>query len=170
MRTIRGRVLWWTAGVTFLLGLLHVARVPAQPPAHGDHGTPTGWRLRWPAGDPRKGRDAFVRFECYSCHAVQGEQFPALGPRETLGPELSRMGALHEPEYFVEAIVNPSAVIEPGRGYEAADGSSKMPSYSDSMTVQELIDLVAYLRALRPGGAAPAGSQRGRSGEHDAHP
>jgi hypothetical protein len=79
------------------------------------------------------------------------------------------MGPLHEPEYFVEAIVNPSAFIEPGRGYEAPDGSSKMPSYSDSMTVQELIDLVAYLRALRPPGAAPAGSKGGDSGEHDAH-
>jgi hypothetical protein len=103
-----------------------------------------------PLAIPRKGREAFVRFECYSCHEVQGEQFPALGTRETLGPELSRMGPLHEPEYFVEAIVNPSAVIESGKGYEAADGSSKMPSYSDSMTVQEFIDLVTYLRALPP--------------------
>jgi hypothetical protein len=100
---------------------------------------------------------------------VQGEQFPAPGPRETLGPELSRMGPLHEPEYFVEAIVNPSAAIEAGRSYEAADGSSKMPSYSDSMTVQELIDLVAYLRALRPPGSAPAESAPGGSGDHDAH-
>jgi hypothetical protein len=100
---------------------------------------------------------------------VQGEQFPSLGSRDTLGPELSRMGPLHEPEYFVEAVVNPSAVIEPGRGYEAPDGSSKMPSYTDSMTVQELIDLVAYLRALRPPDATPAGSKEGDSGEHDAH-
>jgi cbb3-type cytochrome oxidase cytochrome c subunit len=152
-----------------LIGALWGARAPAQAPAHGDHGTPAGWRLHWPAGDSRKGRDAFVRFECYSCHEVQGEQFPALGPREMLGPELSRMGPLHEADYFVEAIVNPSAVIEPGRGYEAADSSSKMPSYNDSMTVQELVDLVAYLRALRPPAAVPAGSQGGSSGEHDAH-
>jgi mono/diheme cytochrome c family protein len=135
----------------------------------GDHATSAGWRLRWPAGDPRKGRDAFVRFECYSCHAVQGEQFPAVGPRDTLGPELSQMGPLHEPEYFVDAIVNPGATIEAGRGYEAADGSSKMPAYSDSMTVQELIDLVAYLRALRPVAPVPAKSAPDRSGEHGAH-
>jgi hypothetical protein len=63
------------------------------------------------------------------------------------------MGPLHEVEYFAESILNPGAVIERGKGYQAADGSSKMPSFNDSMTVQELIDLVAYLRTLKP----PAG-------------
>src|SRR5262245_66669045 len=169
MGTIGSGLLWSMLAMTMLIAVFQVARAPAQAPVHADHGTPTGWRLRWPAGDPRKGRDAFVRFECYSCHEVQGEQFPALGSRETHGPELSRMGPLHEAEYFAEAIVNPSAVIEPGRGYEAADSSSKMPSYNDSMTVQELIDLVMYLRALRPPTAAPAGATGGASGEHDAH-
>jgi mono/diheme cytochrome c family protein len=167
---VKGTQLFWSAlaGIG-LIALLPVARTLAQAPGHGDHGTPAGWRLRWPAGDPRKGRETFVRFECYSCHAVQGEQLPAPGPRETLGPELSRMGPLHEPEYFVEAIVNPSAAIEAGQGYEAADGSSKMPSYNESMTVQELVDLVAYLRALSPPGPAPARSTPGGAGEHDAH-
>ena len=169
MRAIGFRVPWSMLLMTVLVGLLQVVRVLAQPAAHGDHGTPAGWRLSWPAGDPRKGRDVFVRFECGSCHEVRGEPFPAPGQRETLGPELSRMGPLHEPEYFVEAIVNPSAVVDRGQGYEATDGSSKMPSYNDAMTVQELIDLVAYLRALRPPAAAPAGSGGGVSGDHDAH-
>jgi 8-oxo-dGTP pyrophosphatase MutT (NUDIX family) len=51
---------------------------------------------------------------------------------------------------------NPSAVIERNRGYAAADGSSKMPSYGQSLTIQETVDLVAYLRQLRsPAAAAP---------------
>jgi hypothetical protein len=82
---------------------------------------------------------------------------------------LSSMGPLHEPAYFVEAIVSPSAVVDRGRGYEAADGSSKMPSYNDSLTVQELIDLVAYLKALRPPATRPAGSDAGTPDGHDAH-
>lgn len=44
-----------------------------------------------------------------------------------------------------------------------------MPSYNDSLTVQELIDLVAYLRALRPPVARPPGSGGGVPGGHDAH-
>ena len=67
------------------------------------------------------------------------------------------MGPLHEAAYFAESIISPSAVIEKGKGYEGPDGSSKMPSFNDSMTVQEAIDLVAYLRSLKPTTAAPAG-------------
>jgi hypothetical protein len=88
-----------------------------------------------------------------------------------LGPELSAMGPLHETGYFIEAIVNPSAVVERGRGYEAPDGTSRMPSYNDSLTVQELIDLVAYLKGLRPPatGAGGSESEEGTSGGHGHH-
>jgi sulfur-oxidizing protein SoxX len=159
-------ILVWTALVLGFFGLVCVA---AQPAARGEHETPAGWTLSWPPGDRDRGRAAFVRFECYSCHEVRGERFPAPNEPGKLGPELSTMGRLHEPAYFVEAIVNPSADIDRGRGYEAPDGSSKMPSYNDSLTVQELIDLVAYLRALRPPSAAPARSGAGAPGGHEAH-
>jgi L-cysteine S-thiosulfotransferase len=155
-------------GTILVLGVLGL-RVAAQPAAHGEHGTPAGWTLSWPPGDPGRGRAAFVRFECHSCHEVRGERFPTPNESGKLGPELSSMGPLHEPAYFVEAIVSPSAVVDRGRGYEAADGSSKMPSYNDSLTVQELIDLVAYLKALRPPATRPAGSDAGAPGGHDAH-
>lgn len=67
------------------------------------------------------------------------------------------MGPLHDPDYFAETLINPSAVIEQGKGFQASDGSSKMPSFNDSMTVQELIDLVAFLRSLKP----PTGAGHG---------
>lgn len=125
-----------------------------QPP----HGTPSGWTFRWPSGDAARGRQLFAKLECYSCHEVRGETFPAPTGGDQIGPELAAMGPLHPPEYFAEAIVNPSAVIERGKGYAAADGSSKMPSYNDALTVQEAIDLVAYLHQLRPPGTpAPRG-------------
>ena len=128
-------------------------RAPAPPPVHG---TPKDWRFSWPKGDPAKGRGVFQRLECYSCHEVRGERFPTPTDRARVGPELSAMGPLHPPEYFAEAIINPGAVVEPNRGYASADGSSKMPSYGESLTIQEAIDLVAYLRQLRPPAAAPA--------------
>ena len=138
---------------------LGAALAAANPPAraqqasgagHGDHGTPPGWKFTWPeGGDPVRGREVFVKLECHSCHEVRGERFPAPSREGKVGPELSRMGPLHEAEYFAEAIINPSAVVEKGKAYEAPDGSSKMPSYNDSLTVQEVVDLVAFLRSLR---------------------
>ena len=123
-----------------------------QPPAHG---TPPGWKLLLPQGDAARGREALGKFECYACHEVRGEKFPAPTEPGKVGPELSVMGPLHEQDYFVEAIINPGRLIEKGKGYEAPDGSSKMPSYNDSMTVQELLDLVTYLKSLAPPAGAP---------------
>jgi hypothetical protein len=93
---------------------------------------------------------------------VRGESFPAANERDKLGPELSAMGPLHDPEYFAEAIINPNAAVEKGKGYEAAGGSSKMPDYNDAVTVQDVIDLVAFLHSLKPP-ATPS------SGGHEPH-
>ena len=133
---------------------------------HHAHYTPEGWKFSWPQGDPVKGRDIFVKLECYSCHEVLGEKFPA--PSGDLGPELSAMGPLHDAEYFAEAIINPDAVVEKGKAYEARDGSSKMPSYNALVAVQEVIDLVAYLKGLKPPADAPArpGGGHGAHGKH----
>lgn len=100
-----------------------------------------------------KGRAAFVKFECYTCHEVKGETFAAPDPGK-VGPELSAMAGAHPLEYFAESIINPNAAVEKGRGYEAPDGSSKMPSFNEDMTVQELIELVTYLTSLKPRGPA----------------
>ena len=135
--------------------------------AHGHHQTPEGWNFTWPQGDPVKGRGVFVKLECYSCHAVQGEQFP--GPSGDIGPELAAMGPLHEAEYFAESIINPSVVIEAGKGYKAADGASKMPSYNDLVTVQEVVDLVAYLKGLKPPVDVPASPERGSGPKGSGH-
>jgi mono/diheme cytochrome c family protein len=134
-------------------------RTPAPAPAPA-HGTPKDWRFTWPKGDPAKGRDLFRKLECYSCHEVRGERFPVPSDTARAGPELSSMAPLHPPEYFAESIINPGAVIERGRGYAAPDGSSKMPSYGDSLTIQEAIDLVAFLRQLK----SPAPPARGHGG------
>jgi cytochrome c1 len=131
---------------------------PQKETAHAEHGTPEGWKFTWPQGNPVKGREVFVKLECYSCHEVKGERFPV--PSEVIGPELSMMAPLHDAEYFAEAIIHPNAVIQKGKGYEAADGSSKMPSYNDLVTVQEVIDLVAYLKNLKPTADAPASHDR----------
>jgi cytochrome c1 len=142
---------------------------PAQPPAqhhqhHGPspagqtpgaqaHGTPPGWKFTLPKGDADKGRAVFVKFECYACHEVKGQTFPGVKDQGNIGPELSEMAPHHEEEFFAEAIANPNALIDEPQ-WRAPDGTSRMPSFNDSMTVQELVDLVAFLKSLTPPGSA----------------
>jgi Cu/Ag efflux protein CusF len=115
---------------------------------HAHH--PQNWRFTMPKGDPGKGREVFIKFECYFCHEVRGENFDFAGV--DYGPELSQMGSMHPLEYFTESIINPSAW--PAKEDRDPDGHSRMPVYNDRMTVQELIDLSAYLASLRPPGVA----------------
>jgi putative copper export protein/mono/diheme cytochrome c family protein len=111
---------------------------------HASGGVPRGWLFTPPAGDESNGRRLFTRLQCYACHAVAGEEFPA---PTAPGPELTGMRGHHPAGYLVESILNPDAVIVEGPGYTRADGRSTMPEYPD-LTLAELIDLVAYLRGL----------------------
>jgi mono/diheme cytochrome c family protein len=123
---------------------------------HRHGGMPPGWRFGFPAGDARAGREIFVKLECHKCHAVQGETFPGIArDATTVGPDLTGMGAHHPAEYFAESILDPNAVIVTAPGFTGPDGRSVMPDYRDTLTVTELIDLVAYLKSLT-GPGAPA--------------
>lgn len=114
------------------------------------HHHPENWQFTLPPGDIAEGRKTFVKFDCSSCHEVKGDKFPK--PQgEAVGPELSQMGAMHPLEYFAESVMHPSAEVSPKK-YLAADGTSKMPSFNEDMTVQELINLSAYMSSLRPPG------------------
>jgi Cu/Ag efflux protein CusF len=119
------------------------------PPAKAaDNHHPKDWRFTMPTGDAAKGRAVFEKFECYYCHQIRGENFPS--PTES-APELSQMGAMHPLEFFAESIMNPNAVVP--KVYRQQDGTSPMTDFTAKMTVQELIDVSAYVASLRPKGA-----------------
>ena len=61
------------------------------------------------------------------------------------------MGAMHPVEFFAESIMNPNAVVP--KAYRESDGKSPMTNFAAKMTVQELIDVSAYIASLRPKGA-----------------
>jgi Cu/Ag efflux protein CusF len=119
---------------------------PATKTADTHH--PKGWRFTMPKGDPAKGRAVFEKFECYYCHEVRGENFPS--PTEN-APELSQMGPAHPVEFFAESIINPNAVVP--KSYRQSDGTSPMTNFALKMTVQELIDVSAYMASLKLRGA-----------------
>ena len=116
-------------------------------------GVPRGWKFTLPAGDAAKGRQVFADLECYKCHAIPGEKLPQPGgDAKNVGPELTGMGGHHPAEYFAESILSPNAVILEGPGYIGPDGKSIMPTYADSLSVTQLVDLVAFLKSLTAGG------------------
>ena len=103
-----------------------------------------------PEGDPVAGRDTFIYMQCHQCHTIAGETFPALPgldpPYVELGGPVTRVKSYGE---LVTAIINPSHKLAPGYPVDTVsnDGeTSRMPVYNGYMTVQELIDIVAFLQ------------------------
>jgi putative copper resistance protein D len=112
---------------------------------HRQGGIPHGWIFQPAEGDAERGRDVFVKLECFRCHTVRGESFP---PPSRPGPDLSGMARHHPAGYLAESVINPNAVIVQAPGYTGPDGLSTMPDYRDNLTLAELDDLVAYLKSL----------------------
>jgi len=166
----RGRVL--LPGLIFLATVTLASAAPNRVKMgelHADGGVPPGWQFTLPPGDPAKGKEVFGRLECYSCHVVEGQGFPSKATDQT-GPELTGMGAHHPAEYLAESILNPNAVILTDvPDWAGPDGLSKMPTYSDSLTLEQWTDLVAYLKSLTGGRRHGEHDMPGMPGMHDGH-
>ena len=101
-----------------------------------------------PEGDVGMGRDAFVYMQCHQCHTVANEAFPPLPGAEhyvELGGDVTNVKSYGE---LVTSIINPSHDLAEGYAEQlvSEDGESNMYNYNQYMTVQELIDLVAFLQ------------------------
>jgi len=106
-----------------------------------------GFRL--PDGDADRGREVFVKLYCHACHHVSGadlEEPLAKGPVDVeLGGKVTRVQTYGE---LVTSIINPSHRLAEGYPTEeiAKEGESVMMNYNYLMTVQQLVDLVAFLQ------------------------
>ncbi len=107
-----------------------------------------GFRL--PDGDPDAGQAGFAQLQCVSCHTVEGVEFSASGQGRAidvrLGGKVIRVRTYGE---LVTAIIHPSHDLAKGYPIEAVSqaGESLMADFNDVMTVQQLIDLVAFLQS-----------------------
>jgi mono/diheme cytochrome c family protein len=120
---------------------------------HSQGGVPRGWKFSLPGGgDAAKGRQLFADLECFRCHLIKDAGFPPTGGDGKTGPELTGMGAHHPAEYFAESILSPDTVLVEGPGWIGPDGRSIMPSYADSLSVAQLVDLVAFIKSQGGGG------------------
>ncbi len=113
--------------------------------------SPVGFLL--PEGDVELGKAAFVELECNSCHSVNGVDLPppTLIPLPSASVVLGgQVFEIRTDGYLVTSIINPSHKLASGLDKEeitTSTGESRMPDYSDIMTVRQLIDLVAFLQS-----------------------
>lgn len=110
----------------------------------------SGRGLHLPDGDMEKGKLAFVELGCPRCHEVVG--VVAAAPEGEV-PMIVRLGGpVRRVETYgelVTSIVNPShgiARLYP-REHVAIGDESRMKDFNDTMTVAQLIDLVAFLQS-----------------------
>jgi mono/diheme cytochrome c family protein len=124
-----------------------LAALAALSGCEADRMSEKGFSL--PEGNALAGKEAFVYMHCHECHSIAGEDLPAIAGAEPpfveLGGKVTRVKTYGE---LVTAIINPSHKLAKGYPVEevSEDGHSKMPLYNGYMTVQELIDIVAYLQ------------------------
>jgi len=111
---------------------------------------PKGWHFSLPAGEAFAGEKVFVKMECFSCHKVAGRSFRRVDTGG-VGPDLGPGHAKLPPEYLAESLLNRHKVIAGNEDrYRGEDRrGSKMGDYGETMTVRELVDVVAYLKSLR---------------------
>jgi len=127
--------------------ILLLAALTAFTGCEADRMSEKGFSL--PEGNALAGKEAFVYMHCHECHTIAGEELPTLAmadpPYVALGGKVTRVKTYGE---LVTAIINPSHKLAQGYAAELVtnDGESKMPMYNGYMTVQELIDIVAYLQ------------------------
>ncbi|HJW27892.1 MAG TPA: c-type cytochrome, partial [Saprospiraceae bacterium] len=107
-----------------------------------------------PKGDVQKGKQLFQDLKCHSCHSISDIAWA--GSKEAgdvnlkLGGETTKLKMYGE---LVTSVINPNHKISQKTFSEqpltTPEGTSRMPSnrYNDILTVQQLIDLVAFLQS-----------------------
>jgi len=112
--------------------------------------SPKGFSL--PEGDIAKGEKVFLRYKCQACHSLKGYEDDSLIKEfDTPVPLGGTSSLVKTYAQLVTSVINPSHKLAPrSKTIEEKiineDGSSKMRVFNDVMTVQELIDVVAFLQ------------------------
>ncbi len=111
------------------------------------------WTLRLPEGNADRGRAAFNMMWCHGCHRVKGHEKEFEAPYAQPAVPVVLGGEQRKPSRIelVNSIINPSHRIEPGfqRDLVTQGKFSRMGDYNETMTLQQLSDLVAFLESLQ---------------------
>jgi hypothetical protein len=130
-------------GILFAVGILGVALAGCYPPKSGKG-------LHLPEGNIEKGKAAFLALKCHECHRVDGVEFPTpvstVATNIVLGGKVTRIQTYGE---LVTSVINPSHGLAEGFDETQGRGAklSPMPDFNDTMTVSQMIDLIAFLQS-----------------------
>ena len=101
-----------------------------------------------PDGDPAKGKQVFLEHRCNSCHEVAGV---ALDPPVADPPVRMPLGGkVYTPPtdgVLATAILHPSYRLAGPREAVVSGRLSRMGDFTDSMTLREMVDVVAFLQS-----------------------
>jgi len=120
------------------MGVSWAAGAPASPKV------PQNWKFTFPDGQPFAGKTVFLNMQCYACHAINipGEKLPFRA--KGIGPDLTGYAGMPK-EYLAESIIKAHTIVA-APGYTVKEGRVAMGEHNHFLTVQELIDLVAFLK------------------------
>lgn len=100
-------------------------------------------------GDPQAGEAAFARLRCDACHWVRNNMNLQAPVADKIGPLLGPKQAGYEAGWIANSIVTPSHTIAIRSNGEADESElSRMGDFTETMTVKELMNLVAFLQTL----------------------
>jgi len=122
------------------LSLTLIACAPAPESSRG---------FRLPDGDPIVGKQVFLDLQCHACHFIPGMDLPLLDLEEpvrvALGGPTTQVKTYGE---LVTSVINPSHKLTKRYREEQVsfEGESFMLIMNEIMTVQQLVDLVAFLQ------------------------
>lgn len=85
-------------------------------------------------GDPARGKSIFATLGCGSCHTLA-----ATGSKGTIGPNLDTSLKGKDVDFIEQSLLDPGAMVT--KGYER----NVMPTFSATLTKQQLADIVAFL-------------------------
>lgn len=104
-----------------------------------------------PEGNTERGQAAFLQMKCHQCHTVAGVVLPNPDSPSPISLELGGVvrkvktyGELVTSIIQAQHIVSPDYLAKLGEGGEAGV-SSTMPSFNDTMTVTQMVDIVTFL-------------------------
>jgi len=141
--------------VFILCGAIAIALACGSPsastkPVTSVGGTPTV-TVPLPGGDPAAGRQAFLDLKCTACHRVPSEPAFPLPVSANPGPPIDARLAGRDVSYLATSIIAPSHQLSLATATGVRENLkgvlSPMGDFSRVMTVRQLVDLHAYLRA-----------------------